>query len=205
MCTFQKRRCFERNNFVSVAQLHNILSHVFNTQSDNPSSLKLFLHDSSFPGPHLPVVVAHLPTLLSSNCFPTLDPALSDMQQALLHCGPFQPQEPTFMSGTTGVDHPWWPPIIGSAGQSLCVLGGRTRSFVHIHELGDGVLAKKRVIQFAAWVATPCAEPRPRKPSVIIMCPMFTIRLAIGTGCSRRAYHLPQRLRISSGGRLPTV
>ena len=53
LCTFQKRRCFERNNFVSVAQLHNILSHVFNTQSDNPSSLKLFLHNSSFPRPHL--------------------------------------------------------------------------------------------------------------------------------------------------------
>ena len=76
---FQKRRCFERNNFVSVAQLHNILSHVFNTQSDNPSSLKLFLHDSSFPRPHLPVVVAHLPTLLSSNCsdFPPGPPGSS--------------------------------------------------------------------------------------------------------------------------------
>ena len=68
-------------------------------------------------------------------------------------------------------------------------------------------MAKKRVIQFAAWVATPCAEPRPRKPSVIIMCPMFTIRLAIATRRTRRAYHLqlPQRLRISGAGRLPTV
>ena len=116
LCTFQKRRCFERNNFVSVAQLHNILSHVFNTQSDNPSSLKLFLHDSSFPRPHLPVVVAHLPTLLSSNCsdFPPWfihQLSLSDMQQAFSLQGIPAARGPAFMSG---VD-PRWKPTIGSS------------------------------------------------------------------------------------------